>query len=62
MKLTRWEEYEICQERGGHISSGITLTSNPPWQVCQFCGTHYRTEIKLVEQHVPKPPTEEADV
>jgi hypothetical protein len=44
--------YLICKQRG-HQSSGITLTSNPPWSVCRHCGTHYRTETKTVESNVP---------
>lgn len=51
----RYAEYLICQQRG-HESSGMTLTSSPPWEVCRFCGTHYRHEVNLVEQNVPEEP------
>jgi hypothetical protein len=44
--------YQQCMERG-HQDSGITLTSNPPWSVCKWCGTHYRYEQHLVEANVP---------
>ena len=47
-------EYDICASRG-HEPSGLTLTSNPPWQVCKHCGTHYRYETRLVEQNTPRP-------
>lgn len=49
----RLEQYRICQKRG-HAPSGTVLASNPPWQVCEFCGTHYRwSEPKLIESNVP---------
>ena len=44
--------YEVCKARG-HTSNGLTLTSNPPWEVCKYCGTHYRLEIMQIERNVP---------
>lgn len=44
--------YEVCKERG-HTDSGLILTSNPPWSVCEFCGTNYRYETKLIEGRTP---------
>ena len=45
--------YEICKIRG-HQSSAITLASNPSWSVCKHCGTHYRIEMRTIEQNVPR--------
>jgi len=50
--MTRREQYEICQQRG-HEPSWLTLTCDPPLQVCRFCGTHYRWEKTLIESNVP---------
>jgi hypothetical protein len=53
---TDWERlvaYRECAKRG-HLSSGVTLTSNPPWAVCAECGTHYREETRIVEQNAPR--------
>lgn len=47
------EQYEICKERGEHLASDFMLMSNPPWQVCRMCGTHYRFDLVLVESNVP---------
>lgn len=44
-------EYLICQERGH--DGGVTLTSNPPQTVCARCGTHYRSEVRVIESNVP---------
>ncbi len=61
----RYEQYRICQMRGAHVPSDITLECFPPLRVCQFCGTHYRTEMQLIESNVPqrpaKPATEDAE-
>lgn len=46
--------YEICKERG-HAPSDKVLASNPPWNVCKYCGTHYRwSEPEMVEANLPK--------
>jgi len=45
--------YEVCRERG-HTPSGQVLTSNPPWNVCKFCGTHFRYEQRLIESNTPE--------
>lgn len=50
--INRREAYEICVERG-HKESGVVLCSNPPWDVCKFCGTHFRFETRLVESNIP---------
>jgi len=50
----RLEAYKICKTRG-HEPSGIVLTSNPPWQVCKHCETHYQySKPTLIESNVPK--------
>jgi len=49
----RLEQYKICKERG-HVDSGITLTSNPPWSVCAKCGAKYRYETRLIEYGQPE--------
>lgn len=48
----RHEQYLICTQRG-HESSELTLTSDPPWEVCRHCGTHFRYEQMIVEANVP---------
>ena len=52
MTVSRYEHYVVCKERG-HEESGVILASNPPWDVCRYCGTHYRTEMTIVENNVP---------
>ena len=54
----RWDAYQICKERG-HTASNITLTSIPPQSVCEFCGTTYYYERKLVEVLPPTNPEED---
>lgn len=36
-------ERETC-ERRGHESSGWQAMSNPPQEICRWCGTRYRVE------------------
>ena len=48
-------QYAECIRRG-HQTSNRVLTSNPPWQVCRFCGTHFRYEQRLIEQNEPRGP------
>lgn len=52
---SRWDAYQICRERG-HQASGELLTSNPPMNVCMYCGAWFRYERQLVEGNVPEPP------
>jgi ATP-dependent Clp protease ATP-binding subunit ClpC len=47
----RAEQREICKVRG-HVASGHVLTSNPPWNICEYCNTRYRYETNLVEMDV----------
>jgi len=49
----RLEAYRICQERG-HVTSGLVLTSSPPWRECKHCGTAYRIEESVVELGSPE--------
>lgn len=51
--MDRWNEYQVCKERG-HVDSGIQLSSLPPFNVCAKCGTHYRWSQELVEKNIPK--------
>ena len=57
VERTLWAEYLICRERG-HVGSGPTLSSNPPWHVCPRCQTHFRYEERLIESNVPADPGE----
>lgn len=48
----QFEAYKICQQRG-HASSALRLMSNPPKNVCKYCGTHYWVENVLHESNIP---------
>lgn len=48
----RLDEYRICQKRG-HQPDSIILTSNPPKNVCKWCGTHYTTKKEVIETNFP---------
>ena len=50
--MSRHEQYQICKQRG-HQPEARILASDPPWNVCKHCGTHYRTETKVIERNVP---------
>lgn len=57
----RVRAYEVCKQRG-HSPSGIILASNPPWNVCEFCGVNYRwREPELIEANVPVAPSSSGD-
>lgn len=34
-------EYDICQRRGHDPEPGFMTASNPPQNVCKWCGTYY---------------------
>lgn len=48
----RIEAYEVCKERG-HAPSAKVIATIPPWNVCRYCGTSYRSQSILEEQNVP---------
>lgn len=48
----RAAEYEICKRRG-HQPADRVLTSNPPQNVCKWCGATYHFDQVLIESHVP---------
>jgi hypothetical protein len=52
-KQERYKQYLICKERG-HGPTEMVLTSNPPWNVCSLCGTHWRNETTMLEHDAPK--------
>lgn len=56
MSKSKFEEYQICQERG-HEASAITA-SIPPQSICSRCGTYYYYSSELVEHNVPTAPTD----
>lgn len=49
----RAQEFAICKKRG-HQPSSIMLPSNPPQNICKWCGTHYRYEQTLIERNFPE--------
>lgn len=54
----RRAEYEICQMRGHQHAEGSYTDGQGTWEICTWCGTHYRNEVetvvRLVERKVPK--------
>lgn len=46
------EAYAVCKKRG-HQPSDVRLMSNPPQDICRFCGVHYRFESVLIETNLP---------
>lgn len=48
--MTKRKEYEICKKRK-HQKSGVVLSG---WDICAFCGTHFRHVTKLEEKNVPE--------
>ena len=50
----RWKSYQKCKAIGHHTASGEMLTSWPPWDVCDHCGTAYR--YRLEEHNEPDEP------
>lgn len=54
-ELNGYHQYLICKERG-HQPSGVQKMSNPPWDICKYCGTGFRLETKVVERDQPRNP------
>jgi len=54
----RWYSYQVCRENG-HRPGAEVLASDPPWNVCVYCGTKYRVRNVLEELD---PPTMEQSV
>jgi len=52
--MNRFEQYQICKERGEHVSDGSCYTTNPPMSKCKFCATLYRYETNLIEIDPPQ--------
>ncbi len=48
----RLAEYEICKRRG-HQPTDHMLPTNPPQNVCRWCGAWYRHDTQLIERNVP---------
>ena len=50
----RTKQYDICCERG-HMPSGHQQPTNPPYDICRYCGTAYHVEVtpRLLERNVP---------
>ena len=52
----RWEQYQICQDRG-HVPSNVWTTGEPPYAICEKCGTKYRyPDPQIVEMDAPRKP------
>lgn len=61
-KQIRAEQYAICKERG-HVGSGSQFATNPPYDICRYCGTGFLVEVteKLIEVNVPDAVSHETD-
>lgn len=55
--MTKYEEYQICKERG-HISNGQLLCGIPPKYICEKCGATFWTEFISKEENTPGPDNE----
>lgn len=46
-EIDREAEAEICKRRG-HSPSNVLLPTDPPLNVCKWCGQSYRTTLQQV--------------
>lgn len=54
-EVERAKQYLICQQRG-HKPSSIMTASNPPQNICSFCGTYYwTTTVTTLHEGMRKP-------
>lgn len=51
-EIDREAEAEICKRRG-HSPSNVILTSDPPQNVCKWCGANYRTTSPQTIDYTP---------
>jgi hypothetical protein len=57
-ELERARSYLVCQERG-HTPSEVRTASNPPQDICRFCGTYYWYEtVRTLYEGMGKPSAE----
>jgi len=50
--MTRYEEYQICKQRG-HVPSSVPSFG---WTMCDKCKTHYKLTYTLEEKNAPEAP------